>query len=182
MTKSLISLLRLPAETKLLKVFYNIQNPIFRQIIIFFIIHIYIINFLTFNELRNGSHFWWSNSCLYLLEKLPTYERKADVKRTSPGRVLPCSLNFSTDSAQRTFSDARPPTSRLAKLIVLFVVSASSWHRSFSAVAFSKEAVSSARLSSSSYKSNENSSKGFLRLIHIFSFSFYWPKTECIVS
>lgn len=32
------------------------------------------------------------------------------MRRTSPQRVLSCFLKFSTASAQRTFSDARPPT------------------------------------------------------------------------
>ena len=66
-------------------------------------------------------------------------------------RVFSSSLNFLTDSAHRTFSEASPPTSLLAREIVLAVVSASCWHLSLAAVAFSNWAVNSARLSSSSY-------------------------------
>ena len=57
----------------------------------------------------------------------------------------------STDSPHLTFSEARPPTSLLASEIVRAVDSASCWHFNFAAVALSKEAVSSAKLASSSY-------------------------------
>ena len=60
-------------------------------------------------------------------------------------------LNFSTDSAHRTFSEASPPTSLLAREMVSAVSSASRWHFSLAAVASSNCLVSSARLSSSSY-------------------------------
>lgn len=59
---------------------------------------------------------------------------------------------FSTDAIHRTFSDAKPPTKRLAKSIVRFVASASSWHFRFSAIAFSNSAVSFASFSSKAYK------------------------------
>ena len=36
---------------------------------------------------------------------------KAEISRTSPHSVMPWPLKLSTDSAQRTFSDASPPTS-----------------------------------------------------------------------
>lgn len=58
----------------------------------------------------------------------------------------------STDSPHLTFSEASPPTSLLAKEMVWAVASASFWHFSLAAVAFSKEAVSSAKFSSSSWK------------------------------
>ena len=66
-------------------------------------------------------------------------------------RVFSSSLNFCTDSAHLTFSEASPPTSLLAREMVPAVASASCWHLSFAAVALSNSAVSSARLSSSSY-------------------------------
>ena len=66
-------------------------------------------------------------------------------------RVFSSSLKFFTDSAHLTFSEASPPTSLLAREMVLAVASASCWHLSFAAVALSNSAVSSARLSSSSY-------------------------------
>lgn len=66
-------------------------------------------------------------------------------------RVLACSLKLATASPHLTFSEARPPTSLLARVIVRAVLSACCWHFSFSLVAASNSAVSSARLASSSY-------------------------------
>lgn len=54
-----------------------------------------------------------------------------------------------TASAQRTFSDPKPPINLFANAMVLLVASASCWQWSFSAVAFSKSAVN---LESSSSK------------------------------
>jgi hypothetical protein len=59
---------------------------------------------------------------------------------------------LATDSAHRTFSDARPPTRRFANWIVALVASASCWQRSFSAVACSKSAVNFASCSSKDCK------------------------------
>ena len=74
----------------------------------------------------------------YFLVKQPTYDTNAVVSKTSPGNVFSCSLKFATDSAQRTFSEAKPPTNRLASSIVIAVCSASCWHFNFSAVALKK--------------------------------------------
>lgn len=49
----------------------------------------------------------------------------AAISKTSPGKVRACSLNLATESAQRTFSEANPPTNLLANSIVFAVLSAS---------------------------------------------------------
>lgn len=88
---------------------------------------------------KNGSHFPFMRLSRYFLVKQPIYETKAVVKSTSPGKVFSCSLKSATDSAQRTFSDANPPTNRLASSMVMAVCSASFWHFSFSAVAWNNQ-------------------------------------------
>jgi len=59
------------------------------------------------------------------IESLHVVEYNKSSNNTIPGSVFPDSLKPSTASAHRTFSDARPPTSLLARLIVLLVRSAS---------------------------------------------------------
>ena len=88
------------------------------------------------NLLKYGSHFLSNNSTLYCLVKHPKYEMNPAIIKTSPGNIFACSWNCCTLLAQRTFSELNPPTSRLANDIVLFVASASSWHLTFSSIAF----------------------------------------------
>lgn len=94
-----------------------------------------ILYWLTDCPFKNGSHFSSIRLSRYFLVKQPTYDTNAVVSKTSPGKVFSCSLKFATDSAQRTFSEAKPPTNRLASSIVIAVCSASCWHFNFSAVA-----------------------------------------------
>ena len=75
--------------------------------------------------LRYGTQCLSIKSRRYCLVKQPTYEMNAVTSKTSPGIVSPCIRRVATDCAHRIFSEASPPTSRLANSIVLLVKSAS---------------------------------------------------------